>query len=356
MKQAVKIRIVRYLIRMVYVSIVLFLMGVILTGRPEFLFFMKRSEQSINIISWANIIDPQLLSSFERETGIKVYLTYYETNEELYSKLLLTDGADYDLVIASDYVLERLIQLSMIKKYEAKNVFAVEELHPAMRSLYCDPHDEYVLPYSWTIIGLGIDTTFFGCSPPSTWKLIFDPHFIQHYSVGMTDDFREAILIAAQYTKGSIDSITPAVMETIVHTLKQQKSFVEMYSDSRAHELLMMRLSPVVVISTADMHLVEGKEFLFCVPREGAFINVEGIVLPKTTHKDSYAYAFIRYMYRPENIERGMEKYGYFSTLKTIKNTLLNGEVPEKMIPKLDFFRNVLDTERMKEVWLNILA
>src|SRR5262245_56407944 len=73
-------------------------------------------EKSLNIFTWPMLLDAQYLSGFEAKTGIKLNISYYESNEELLSKLEATKGQGYDLVIPSDYIVESLINAGLVKK------------------------------------------------------------------------------------------------------------------------------------------------------------------------------------------------------------------------------------------------
>jgi spermidine/putrescine transport system substrate-binding protein len=94
------------------------------------------------------------LERFERETGIRLHVSYYETNEELFSKLRATKGEGYDLVIPSDYVVELMIKEGLLQKIDRTKVHAWSELDPKLLSLYFDPHNDYTIPYFWAVYGL----------------------------------------------------------------------------------------------------------------------------------------------------------------------------------------------------------
>ena len=84
---------------------------------PDFNFF-AREKYSINIFAWGDILEPAVVAEFEKTTGIKVYLNYYSSNEELLVKIKATRGEGYDLIIPSDYTVELLAKDGLLKKID----------------------------------------------------------------------------------------------------------------------------------------------------------------------------------------------------------------------------------------------
>ncbi len=159
-----------------------------------------RYQKSINVLAWPNIIDAQYFDVFEQESGIKVYLTYFENYEELLVKMQAGSG-DYDLIMASDYAVSTLIQADIVKPLDKSKIAFWSQLYPSILGLYFDPDNSYTVPFSWEIFGLGIDTTFFKDTlPQASWSLLFDEK-IAPKRVGMLDDAREIVSVAALYLK-----------------------------------------------------------------------------------------------------------------------------------------------------------
>jgi spermidine/putrescine transport system substrate-binding protein len=108
--------------------------------------------KSINVLVWGQILDKEFLSDFEKETGIRVNMSYFENNEELFVKLKTTDLHDYDLIMPSDWAVELLIKDDLVKKLDRTKIVAWNSLYPALCNLYFDPHNEYTI-YFLVIVG-----------------------------------------------------------------------------------------------------------------------------------------------------------------------------------------------------------
>ena len=155
--------------------------------------------KSITVLTWPTLIDAQKLQDFEKETGIKVHLRYFENNEELFAKINETQGLGYDLIMPSDYMVDNMIKSGLLKKIDTSKLHFFKDLYPHLINNYFDPSNEYSVPFFWSIYGIAINKDHFGQKlPEASWDLIFNPKLIQPHTA-MIDDARELILITAQY-------------------------------------------------------------------------------------------------------------------------------------------------------------
>ncbi|MCL1866852.1 MAG: extracellular solute-binding protein, partial [Oscillospiraceae bacterium] len=130
---------------------------------------------TLNVFNWGeNISDSyddgglNLIKEFEKETGIKVNYTTYATNEELYSKLK-NSGANYDVVIPSDYMIGRMINEDMLEKIDFGNVPNYKYIMEEYKNLEFDPQNEYSVPYTWGTVVL-IYNKKFVTEPEGGWS------------------------------------------------------------------------------------------------------------------------------------------------------------------------------------------
>jgi spermidine/putrescine transport system substrate-binding protein len=131
--------------------------------------------RSINVFAWGDILDPAVIADFEKETGIRVYLNYYSSNEELVVKMKATRGEGYDLVIPSDYVVPLLTADGLLKEINKEKIFFFADINPLLLNHAYDRENRYSIPFEWEIFGLGIDKNFFSTRPfDASWKAIFE--------------------------------------------------------------------------------------------------------------------------------------------------------------------------------------
>jgi spermidine/putrescine transport system substrate-binding protein len=317
---------------------------------------MFRQERTLTIFTWPLMLDPIYLKKFEKETGIKLYITYYDSSSALLSKLKASKGAGYDLIIADDHTAELIIQNKLVKKIDWQKIPFKDEINPFLRSRYYDPHDEYTLAHYWGFCGIGYDADYFGTNqPPQTWGLLFDPKLMPE-KICMTDDPREALMITAQYLYGSIDVLKePAKLKHIKEVLLAQKKHVEVYSNARADNLLQTKSCPVAAIMSPEVQRLqkEHHNVQFLSPQEGGFLVIDLFMLSQASTKDDLAYQFLNYLYRPEVVEHHSKLFGYCSPL--LRDTLSNNFCSVSN-PNYDFFRNVIPDREINNIWIEILA
>lgn len=325
-------------------------------------FFML--SKSINILVWPDIIDINVISEFEKETGIRVNVNYYENNEELFAKLDVTKGQGYDLITITDVGVDHLRKKNLLKKIDKSKLNFIDQIDPHFLNQYFDKNNEYSVPYNWDIYGLGVNLKHFnGVLPEKTWGLIFDDKYKE--KITMVDDAYDAILLAALYLYGQIESIDKQKLSEIQKLLLKQKSRVEVYDTLRADYFLKLGICPVVVSQSAYIYraIKDTKDLAFIVPKEGAFMVIESLVIPSVSKKANMVYKFINYLYNEDQIKNLFERFGYLPTLKNILysldldyigglKTLLDPETFKKYL----FLKRIIPPDEVSQLWIDVRA
>lgn len=316
---------------------------------------------SISVFTFPRVIDTHILSEFERQTGIQVLVNYFENNDELLVKMQQTKGEGYDLIIASDYVVDILRQDGLLNKLDRSSLSFIDQLKPELLYQYYDPKSEYCMPYFWGVYGIGIDKKFFHERPiKKSWRAVFDEVEI-FYRIGMVNNAREACLLAAFYLFGSIDNLDSAKLNQIQELLIKQKKWVQAYSDLAPDYLLLSESCPLVVSLNNEIWQARRSDASldFIVPQEGSFMVVDTVSIPAKSSKATLVYKFLNYLYSPDILRHHVEHYALFPP--TSPGFL--GEMEEtelfsllKTLPQIDFFRNVVPERSLQDIWLALKA
>jgi spermidine/putrescine transport system substrate-binding protein len=340
---------------------VLFWVGVLLLGifLSEVIQSFKR-ERSINIFTWPMLLDIQYLHKFEQETGIHINVSYYENNEELFSKLQATKGVGYDLVIPSDYVVELLVKNKLLKKLDMSRLTCMSSIDPKLLGLYCDPANDYTVPFFWAVYGLGVDTRYFKDKPfENSWALIFDKNKVPP-AVGMLDLAREDVILAASYLFGTAEfSPTQENIDAIKNLLKQQKNWVSAYTESNVEHLLLSKSSPVVVAMGPDILRIKRQYpyIDFIIPREGSFAVVDSFAIPAQSSKEALVYQLINYLMKPEVVEHHKNKFGMCSPLQEVPAAEEDRFCPtQEQFRAMKFFRTSMPDSLLNDIWIQLMA
>lgn len=129
----------------------------------------------VNVCSWGEYIDTSLIDEFEEKTGIEVNYQTAESNEALYSTLAL-GGANYDVIVPSDYMISQLIEEGMLQELDYSKIPNFEKIDPRFRNLSYDPENLYTVPYTWGTLGIIYNTTMVD-EPITSWSSMFDEKY-----------------------------------------------------------------------------------------------------------------------------------------------------------------------------------
>lgn len=271
-------------------------------------------ERSINVFAWGDILDPMVVAQFEHDTGIKVHMNYYASNEELIVKIKATGGEGYDLIVPSEYAVRTLKKESLLKKLDHTQLHFLGGLNPSLLNLKFDPGNQYSIPFSWEIYGLGISLPFFeNRSIDPSWNMIFDPAVVD-YKVAMSNDPVQTIDFAAFYLFGPIKELNPQQLQQTVDLLIMQKRWVTAYVDFRADYFLATKNCPVALtLSSYMIRAMRKFPFLsFVIPKEGTFVSVENLSIPAASKKEKLTYQLINYLYTAESAQKHFDTFGIF--------------------------------------------
>lgn len=317
-------------------------------------------ENTLNILAWPASFNAEFLGEFEKEMGVKIRVSYFENNEELFIKMKSGKKTGYDLIMPSDYVVRLLKKEGLLKKIDKTKLNFFNDIYPTLKNLSFDPHNEYTIPYVWMVFGLGINKQAFPQGmPEASWDLIFKP---QSFSIGMLDDAREVVSIASLYLFGKQqEKLDESNWLAIKELLKKQKSFVTMYTDMRADYLLTSKTAAVVVTNSADigrvMRLDNNIEFL--VPREGSFLVIDSFAMPRESTKEKTVYKFLNFLYHPDTMNKYAKKFGFVPVLQDVTQqcTMLPFCSPsENIVGNLHFFKSDLPEKILSSLWIELKA
>ncbi len=313
------------------------------------------AQKTLYIATWPLTLDAQYIHAFEKETGIKLEITYFERSEELYSKLKATKGHGYDIILPSDYTVALLIKEGLLKKLDRSKLTFWDKLDPRLLGNYFDPYNDYSIPFFWGVYGIGYNKEIYGENPPSSWSLLFDEYASR---VVMADTPREVVFMTAQYLFGSLDALkAPGAQEQVRKLLIAQKPRVSLYTDERIDDLLSSENSTLAFGLSTDISRAEARNHRigFLIPDEGSFFIIDSIAIAKHSRNTDLAYTFINYLYQLEVIGHHVSLFNMCSPLKQTQEK--SGYCPDNdVFHKLHFLQDVITEDELNSIWINLLS
>ena len=258
----------------------------------------QNSARVLNICGWGENIDPALIEQFQEETGIRVNYQTAESNEAMYSKVLM-GGSGYDVIVPSDYMVSQMRQEGLLAELNYDNIPNFQLIGDAYKNLPYDPENRYTVPYTWGTLGIIYNTTMVD-EPITSWSALFDPQYAGQ--VLMINNPRDAIGVALLYLGYSVNTTDEGEIREAYELLRQAKadgvyqSFVmdEVYDKMEAGE------AAIAVYYAGDflaMH-ENNPDLAYVVPQEGSNWFVDAMcVLKDAPHKEE-AELWINFLWR----------------------------------------------------------
>lgn len=313
-----------------------------------------RPRNSITILSMPNALNVDMFDTFTKKTGIKVSLSYAENADEISMKMRATRGRGYDLIMVADYQLPHLIHTGIIQPLERGKLTFFDQLYPALCNHAFDIGNRYSIPYYWGVYGFGINKDYFKEKQKFSWQDLFDLES-RAYMVGMRDDIRELIFIAAYYLFGTASNLTDAQYTQIQELLITQKRNVIMYADERIDSLLISGTSPLVLTISGDISRVMSayKSVDFVIPQEGSFVDIDSFVISSACKNKDAVYQFLNYLYSAPVLSYYAQ---HFRLSPPILNVNSYVKIPllvhptEELFSQLRFFDTVIPQYRINAI------
>ena len=246
-----------------------------------------RSERVVNVCSWGEYIDESLITEFEEQTGIRVNYQTAESNEALYS-LIKMGGADFDVIVPSDYMIARLIQEDLLAELNYDNIPNFQLMDPQFTHLSFDPENKYTVPYTWGSVGIIYNTTMVD-EPITSWGAMFDEKYAGQ--VLMINNSRDALMAALCYLGYDINTTDEAQLTEAFQLVKdaKDKGVYQAFVMDEVFGKMEGGNAAIAMYYAGDyLTMLENNEDLaFVVPEEGSNWFVDAMcVLKSSQHKD----------------------------------------------------------------------
>ena len=258
--------------------------------------FALAAQETISVYNWGDYIEPEVLDLFEQETGIKVIYETFETNEDMYAKIAM-GGSSYDVIIPSDYMIERMIQENLLQKINWENIPNVANIDPRFMNEGYDPQSEYAVPYTWGTMGILYNTEMVD-EVPTSWNVLMDPAYTM--DMLMLNSPRDTLAIALVMTGHDLNSTDPADLEDAKNLLIEQKPMVLAYVVDEVKDKMIAGEAAVAMVWSGDATfcMSENDELDYVVPEEGSNIFYDSICIPANARNVSGAEKFIDFLCR----------------------------------------------------------
>ncbi len=275
------------------------------------------------VYNWGEYIDPDVLTIFEEETGIKVIYEEYETNEIMYPKV--EAGASiYDVICPSDYMIEKMIANDLLAEINWSNVPNATsnigtEYYTQSQSF--DPENKYSIPYCWGTVGILYNKTMVEGSINS-WDVLWDEQYADN--ILMQDSVRDAFMVSLKRLGYSMNTTNPDELEEAKNALIEQKPLTQAYVIDQVRDKMIGGEAAIGVIYSGEAIYTqrENPDLEYVIPVEGTNMWIDSWVIPKNAANKENAEIFLNFLCRADIALMNFE-YITYSTPNTAARELI---------------------------------
>ena len=324
---------------------------------------------TINVYNWGQYIadgtDDSLdvIEAFEEAyPNIKVNYMTFDSNESMYTKLK-AGGSSFDIIIPSDYMIDKLIQEDMLEELDFSNIPNYATIDEGFKNLAYDPENRYSVPYTWGTVGIIYNTNYVDPADVTGWEVFWN----EKYSgkILMFDNPRDAFAIAQLELGYDLNTEDSVALGLSAQLLRDQKPLVQAYVMDQIFDKMERAEAWIAPYYAGDYLTMveENPDLAFYFPEEGYNLFVDAICIPKGAEHKKEAETFINFLISPEICVQNLEYLGY-SAPSTAAKELMDPEMAEnpvaypsgEVLARGAAFRALSETatQEMNTLWLTV--
>ena len=274
------------------------------------------------VYNWGEYLDPEVITLFEKETGINVVYEEFETNEIMYPKVQ-SGAIAYDVVCPSDYMIQRMIENDLLAELNFDNIPNIKNIGQEYfkQSRQFDSENKYSVPYCWGTVGILYNKTMVD-EPIDSWSVLWDEKYKD--SILMQDSVRDAFAVALKYKGHSLNSTDLDELEEAKELLIKQKPLVQAYVIDQVRDKMIGNEAAIGVIYSGEAIYtqLENPNLEYVIPKEGSNVWIDSWVIPKNAKHKENAEDFINFLCRPDIAKMNFD-YITYSTPNTAARELI---------------------------------
>lgn len=305
--------------------------GVVVVGLVASLFGLNKSAstlpyagQTLHVYNWGEYTGENIISGFEELTGAKVIMDNFDSNEQMYIKV--ANGDAYDVLVPSDYMIQRMMQEDMLQKLEPETrKECLSELADAIKGLPYDPKNEYSIPYFWGTVGIVYDKTKVSEEDLENegWNIFLDQKY--KGDIYLYDSERDSFMMALKALGYSMNTTSEDELNEAFNWLVQcvQTMDPEIVTDEIIDNMAQARKALGLIYSGDAAYVMSENENMgFYMPTSGTNLWSDAMVIPKNAKNPKLANEFIRYITSYDAAMDNSSYVGYTSPNKEVMEEL----------------------------------
>lgn len=300
-------------------------------------------QETLNLYSWADNFDMDMIKKFESENNVKVNYAIFANNEELLAKLK-AGGANYDLIQPSDYMVASMIKQDLLEPLDLNQIPNFQYAADRFKNPEFDPGNKYSITYTWGVTGIAYNKKYVK-ETPASWSDLWKEEY--KGKVLLLDDNREIIGMALKKAGKSNSSQAEADIHAAADDLRKLVPSVLAFDTDNIKQKMIAEEGWIGTVWSGDAAVIaaENPDVAYVVPEEGGTIWSDNYAIPKGTKNKELAQKFINFMLDPENSAKNYESIGYSNPIVKAKEFHSKEYLDNPMI-------NLSEDELKRTEWL----
>ena len=279
--------------------------------------------QTLHIYNWGEYTGENIIGDFEEETGATVVMENFDSNEQMYIKV--ANGESYDLLVPSDYMIQRLIEEDLLQKLDKSKLTCMDKLADAVKGLPYDPNNDYSVPYFWGTVGIVYDKNKVDIEDLERegYNIFLDEKY--KGDVYLYDSERDSFMMALKALGYSMNTENEQELQEAYEWLVQcvETMDTEIVTDEITDNMAQGRKALGLIYSgDASYVMAENEDMGYFMPETGTNLWSDAMVIPKNAKNPDLAHAFINYASDYDGAYDNSSYVGYTSANQEVMDTL----------------------------------
>ena len=320
---------------------------------------------TLNVFNWGEYISDgsegslDVNAAFEELTGVKVNYANFDSNEAMYAKLK-SGAVSYDVIIPSDYMIERLINEDLLLPLDYSLIDNIGLIDPQYRAAYFDPEDKYSIPYMVCTVGLIYNTTMVE-EPPTSWTVMWDERYSN--DILTFNNSRDAFSIAQLVLGQDVNSTDKADWDAAAALLKEQNAVLQGRVMDEVFNKMEAGNAAIAAYYAGDYLIMreENPDLGFVYPQEGTTFFIDSACVPTCCQNYEAALMYLNFLCEPQIALANAEEIVYTSPNTAVVNdpsySLAGNEILYGQLPPVQYFTDLPPEVRSyyEALWEDIL-
>lgn len=283
----------------------------------------------LTLYNWGDYIDPKLITKFQKETGYKVQVETFDSNEAMYTKIQ-QGGTNYDLAVPSEYMVQKMRKAHLLKPIDKSRVHGLTNIDKRFRNLAFDPENRYSIPYFWGTLGIIYNDQYVKAGAVQHWDDLWSPAY--RNKIMLVDSSRDIMGMALLSQGHSVNTTDIAQLDAAKAKLDRLSPNVKAIVADEIKMYMAQNEAALAVTwsGEASEMMANNSHLHYVVPSEGSNLWFDNLVIPKTAKHYKAIYAFINFMLKPENAAQNAAYIGYATPNDPAKKLLPRSVVNDK--------------------------